>query len=82
MGAALMAAHACLRAGAGLTTLNIPSAFLNAVHSHLPEAMCQLRENGLSFEKINAVGIGPGLGTGDDSLQLIEQTLNEYYFNA
>ncbi|WP_090658335.1 NAD(P)H-hydrate dehydratase [Parafilimonas terrae] len=78
MGAALMAAHACLRAGAGLTTLNIPSAFLNAVHSHLPEAMCQLRENGLSFEKINAVGIGPGLGTGDDSLQLIEQTLNEY----
>ncbi|MGN6212465.1 NAD(P)H-hydrate dehydratase [Parafilimonas sp.] len=82
MGAALMAAHACLRAGAGLTTLNILSAFLNAVHAHLPEAMCQLRENGLSFEKINAVALGPGLGTEDDSLQLIEQTLNEFKLPA
>lgn len=82
MGAALMAAHACLRTGAGLTTLNIPSAFLNAVHSHLPEAMCQIREEGLSFEKINAIGIGPGLGTGDDSLQLVEQTLNEFKYPA
>ncbi|MFT4153661.1 NAD(P)H-hydrate dehydratase [Parafilimonas sp.] len=78
MGAALMAAHACLRAGAGLTTLNVPAAFLSAVHAYLPEAMCQLREKGVSFEKINVVGIGPGLGTAGDGLQLVEQTLNEF----
>jgi len=78
MGAALMATGSCLRTGAGLTTVNIPSAYLNAVHVKLPEAMCQLREQGLNFENITSVGIGPGLGTEQDALQLVEQTLNEF----
>ncbi len=78
MGAALMATHACLRAGAGLTTVNVPEKFLNAVHAQLPEAMCNLREDDLNFEKINAVGIGPGLGTEKDAQQLVEQTLQQF----
>jgi len=78
MGAALMSAHACLRAGAGLTTVNVPETFLSTVHSFLPEAMCTLREKGLSFEKINALGIGPGLGTEEDAKKLVSQTLEQF----
>ncbi|MBV9963065.1 MAG: NAD(P)H-hydrate dehydratase [Parafilimonas sp.] len=78
MGAALMATNACLRTGAGLTTVNVPKHFLNAVHSHLPEAMCKLREEELNFEKINVVGIGPGLGTEKDAQQLVEATLQQF----
>ena len=59
MGAALMAAHACLRTGAGLTTLNVPEKFLNAVHTYLPEAMCSLRENDLNFENITQLVLAP-----------------------
>jgi NAD(P)H-hydrate epimerase len=78
MGAALMATHACLRTGAGLTTVNVPEQFLNAVHVKLPEAMCNLREDDLDFEKINVVGIGPGLGTEKDARNLVEQTLQQF----
>jgi NAD(P)H-hydrate epimerase len=78
MGAAIMSAYACLRAGAGLTTVNIPGNFLNALHARLPEAMCSLRENGLNFEKITSVGIGPGLGTEKDAQDIMKQTLKQF----
>ncbi|HEY2726937.1 MAG TPA: NAD(P)H-hydrate dehydratase [Parafilimonas sp.] len=78
MGAALMATHACLRTGAGLTTVNVPKDFLNAVHAYLPEAMCNLREDDLNFKNITAVGIGPGLGTEKDAQHLVEQTINQF----
>ena len=78
MGAALMATHACIRAGAGLTTLNVPEDFLNTVHSTSPEAMCQIREKGLDFEKINAVGIGPGLGKEKDAEDLVHESLQKF----
>jgi ADP-dependent NAD(P)H-hydrate dehydratase / NAD(P)H-hydrate epimerase len=78
MGAALMATHACLRTGAGLTSVNVPEDFLNAVHAYLPEAMCQVREEGLNFEKINAAGIGPGLGTEREAEDLVHQTLLQF----
>ena len=78
IGAAIMATHACLRSGAGLTTVNVPEKFLSAIHTSLPEAMCNLRKDGLDFEKINAVGIGPGLGTEKDAQQLVEKTLQQF----
>lgn len=78
MGAALMATHACLRTGAGLTTVNVPKDFLSVVHISLPEAMCNLREDDLNFEKINAVGIGPGLGTEKDAKELVEKTIKQF----
>jgi ADP-dependent NAD(P)H-hydrate dehydratase / NAD(P)H-hydrate epimerase len=78
MGAALMPTQACLRAGAGLTTVNVPEIFLSAVHTHSPEAMCALREDQPDFENINAVGIGPGLGKTDDARQWVKQTLQQF----
>ena len=78
MGAALMATHACLRTGAGLTTLNVPEEFLHVVHTSLPEAMCDIREEGLNFEKINAVGLGPGLGIEREAEEIVHQTLLQF----
>jgi len=78
MGAALMATHACLRTGAGLTTVNVPEDFLHGVHTSLPEAMCDIREEGLNFEKINAVGLGPGLGIEREAEEVVHQTLLQF----
>ncbi len=78
MGAALLAANACIRAGAGLTTINIPETYFNVAHSYLPEAMCEAREDSSDFEKINAVGIGPGLGNKPITIELLQKVLHEF----
>jgi hydroxyethylthiazole kinase-like uncharacterized protein yjeF len=78
MGAALMAASACLRTGAGLTTVNVPEKYVSVIHIKLPEAMCSLREDDLDFEKITAVGIGPGLGTEKDAASLVAKTISMF----
>jgi hydroxyethylthiazole kinase-like uncharacterized protein yjeF len=77
-GASLLAVKACLCSGAGLVTLNLPEIFLNALHSSIPEAMSQIREEGLCFKNINAVGIGPGLGTDENASQLVSETLDQF----
>jgi NAD(P)H-hydrate epimerase len=77
-GAALMATHACLRTGAGLTTVNVPEKFLNAVHGYLPEAMCSLREDELDLERITSLGIGPGIGTEKDAQNLVWNVLRQF----
>lgn len=78
IGAALLAAHACVKTGAGLTTVNIPETYFNVAHTYLPEAMCEAREEGFNFEKINAVGIGPGLGTKPGITELLQKVLHEF----
>ncbi len=69
VGAAILAAKACLRSGAGLLTVQVPGCGYAVVQGALPEAMCL--EDG-DREKLttlppldpyNAVGIGPGIGT-------------------
>ena len=78
IGAALLAANACIRTGAGLTTINIPETYFNVAHTYLPEAMCEAREDSSDFEKINAVGIGPGLGTKPNTIELLQKVLHEF----
>lgn len=78
IGAAVLATHACIRAGAGLTTVNIPEVYFSVMHTHLPEAMCEAREDNSDFEKINAIGIGPGLGTQSNTTELLQKVLHEF----
>lgn len=78
MGAAVMAADACLRTGAGLTTVNVPEAYFNIIHTKLPEAMCDAREEIFHFEKINAVGMGPGLGIKPQTTEMLQKLLHEF----
>ncbi|HYL83120.1 MAG TPA: NAD(P)H-hydrate dehydratase [Candidatus Angelobacter sp.] len=86
-GAAVLAGGACLRAGAGLTTIATPSVVLPIVATAHPEYMTEplasteegtakgTSGNLLSFAKLlegkTVLGIGPGLGTHRDTQQFI-----------
>ena len=78
MGAALLAAKACLRSGAGLVTVNIPENALGIVQTALPEAMCSLRAEQTDWPKYATVGIGPGLGTGSDAIDMVKSILRDF----
>ncbi len=75
MGAALLSANACLRAGAGLTTVCLPQSGLTALNTAFPEVMSLPRTRYLAFEafeKFNAIAIGPGFGVDEESEYLFE----------
>jgi NAD(P)H-hydrate epimerase len=76
IGAALIAAKACLRSGIGLLTVSIPKNEKFSLNTFLPEAMLHFREKKIDFSLYNVVGIGPGLGTKKASEQLVENTLS------
>lgn len=70
MGAAVMAATACLRSGAGLLTAYTPQSGNIMMQVSLPEAMAltDIDSNIITslpdeLEKYTTIGIGPGLGT-------------------
>jgi hydroxyethylthiazole kinase-like uncharacterized protein yjeF len=63
MGAAVIAAKACLRSGAGLLTVCVPHEERFILQSTIPEAMLKMREsNEYDINKFSAIGIGPGIG--------------------
>lgn len=79
MGAALLCADACVHSGAGLTTACIPEQGLSALNSYAPEVMTLSRteiEALLPVNKYNSIAIGPGLGTDQMALKLIQNVLN------
>jgi ADP-dependent NAD(P)H-hydrate dehydratase / NAD(P)H-hydrate epimerase len=79
MGAALLSAEACMRSGAGLCTTHIPSHGQLMVQINLPEAMLSLDadEHHITsypeLAKYDAIGIGPGLGTQAQTLEMVRQ---------
>jgi ADP-dependent NAD(P)H-hydrate dehydratase / NAD(P)H-hydrate epimerase len=80
MGAAILSAKGCLRAGAGLLTVHLPACGLDIMQIAVPEAMCVADANedhitSVGFDKATAVGIGPGIGTGGETLRALEQVL-------
>lgn len=75
MGAALLAAKACLHAGAGLTTVSIPESGLTALNTALPEVMYMDRADLIHSDqvvKFNAIAVGPGLGTAKESVDILK----------
>lgn len=70
MGAAVLSAKACLRAGVGLLTCYMPACGYTIVQASVPEAMALTDPNDrfitaddIDVEKYTVIGIGPGLGT-------------------
>jgi NAD(P)H-hydrate epimerase len=70
MGAAVLAARACLRTGAGLATAHIPVKGYEIMQESVPEAIVSLDPSEECFSSppdmipYNAVAVGPGIGTG------------------
>ncbi len=84
-GAAVLTAKAAIRTGAGLLTAQIPNAAYSVFQTAVPEAMCIPDENphfvssAESINGYNAVGVGPGLGTHEQTsraLKLLIQNTN------
>lgn len=77
IGAGVIAAKACLRSGIGLLTVNVPKEERLAIQIGIPEAMVSFRED-TKIEPINytAIGIGPGIGKSQSSLNWLEHVLS------
>ncbi len=79
-GAAVLAARACMRSGAGKVTVHTPRRNVPILQSTVPEAVLHLdREETIFSEAMGtddfqAIGIGPGLGTAEPtSIAMIAQ---------
>jgi len=82
MGAAVLAAKASLRSGIGLLTVHLPEIGLNVLQTAVPEAMCSIDQQSDRVSAIqedlstfSAIGIGPGMGTHEDAVSLLEKVL-------
>lgn len=81
MGAAILASKACLRAGVGLLSVQVPSGGNDILQTMVPEAMT-LADKHPDFiteckdvSPHSAIGIGPGLGKDKLTLQALEKFL-------
>ncbi len=79
-GAAILAAKACLRSGAGKLTVNSPRRNIPMIQQSVPEAIIKTGAEEIIFaesvdtEEYNAMGIGPGLGQSEQTaIALIAQ---------
>ncbi len=84
MGAAVLAAEACLRSGVGLLHVHIPKVGYQIMQTALPEAMISLDRYDNYFSEVpglelyDAVGIGPGLGTENQSQMALKLLIQEF----
>jgi hydroxyethylthiazole kinase-like uncharacterized protein yjeF len=79
MGAAVIAAKACMRAGVGKLTVSVPQDEANILPIALPEAMICIREKDCdNFVLFSAAGIGCGIGTSKESLQTLTYLLEQF----
>jgi NAD(P)H-hydrate epimerase len=79
MGAAVLAAKACLRSGAGLLTVHAPRCGYEILQVAIPEAMVSVDDHQFAVTEIRehlsrfkAIGIGCGIGTNDLTFKSLE----------
>ncbi|MGZ5246529.1 MAG: NAD(P)H-hydrate dehydratase, partial [Flavitalea sp.] len=85
VGAAVLSAKACMRAGAGLTTAVIPGCGYNVLQSVCPEAMVitdpdfhKLTTVPEGLDKYQVVGMGPGIGTAEKTEAIVVEMLKSF----
>lgn len=91
-GAALMAAKACLRSGAGLLTLAAPESLMDVFQGRVTEEMTlPLPDNGngmlsskaadeilnYAFQKVDVIAIGPGIGVSKETEKIITELIRK-----
>lgn len=78
MGAAVLAASAGLRSGAGLISAHIPRKGYQILQTAVPEAMVSIDENDDQFtglkdmDPYNAIAVGPGIGTSEETARALK----------
>ncbi|MCC6281535.1 MAG: NAD(P)H-hydrate dehydratase [Saprospiraceae bacterium] len=83
MGAAVLAARACLRSGVGLLTVHAPRSGFLVLQSAVPEAMFSPDHRAIFCTEIpepakyTTIGIGPGLGTAPETKTGLKQLLQK-----
>ncbi len=83
IGAAVLSALAAIRSGAGMVTALIPRCGYTAMQSAVPEVMCltsgeediEAIEN---WDKMDALGVGPGIGTESRQTVALTEFLDQY----
>jgi NAD(P)H-hydrate epimerase len=85
MGAAILAARACLSAGVGLLTSYFPSCGYEIMQSSVPEAMVSVDVNEFhltsfpsNLDMYQAAGLGPGIGTSDETADMVKNFLKNF----
>ena len=81
MGAAVLAARACLRSGVGLLTVHVPGCGVDIMQTAVPEAMVSIDGDDNHFthcftreelSRYDAIAVGPGLGvSSEESLRAL-----------
>lgn len=83
MGAAVLAARACMHAGCGLLTLHAPSCGYQIIQQSVPEALFsadinETRLSGIRLQKpYTAIGIGPGIGHAAPADTALDQLISQ-----
>jgi len=85
IGAAVLAAKACLRSGVGLLTCFVPKCGYEVLQTAVPEAMVMTDANSSIITKIDddvlkydSIGIGPGLGTASETRAAVKELISIY----
>lgn len=83
MGAAVLAAKACMRSGVGLLTAHVPVKGVDVMQVAVPEAMCSIDDNALTIshrpklDGFSAVGVGPGIGQSIETAHALKNILQD-----
>lgn len=78
-GAAVLAAKAALRCGSGLVQVAVPEELFPIIQVGVPEATCLERDfNKIHLDLYDAIAMGPGLGTSEESVEAVRYTLKNY----
>jgi NAD(P)H-hydrate epimerase len=78
MGAAVLAARACLRSGTGLVTVHVPKSGINILQTAVAEAMVSIDPAEDFFTGLpgllnyNSIAIGPGIGTSSQTANALK----------
>lgn len=85
MGAAILSAKACLRAGVGLLSCHVPKCGYTIIQIAVPPAMCIVDEqydHSSGFQTTTStykvIGIGPGIGTSAGTAWALERLFESY----
>ena len=83
IGAAILSARACLRAGPGLLTVHVPGCGYQMLQSTVPEAMASTDSHEKRWTeapdttKYAAIGVGCGIGQGDTTFKALQVLLSQ-----